>query len=79
MPVRAGGEHERTGAGSERLAGPMREAGPLLADGRSPYEHGLDVEQPELRALPLAESAFGLHLPRANVLDGPLLAVRLAE
>ena len=74
-----GREHERTGAGPERLAGPMREAGLLLADGRSPYEHGLDVEQPERRALTAAESAFGLDLPRADVLDGPLLAVRLAE
>ncbi|MFI0779400.1 hypothetical protein [Streptomyces sp. NPDC021212] len=60
-----GHEHERTGAGLERLAGPMREAGLPLTDGRSPYECGLDVEQPELRALTLAESAFGLDLPQA--------------
>ncbi|MEU1805707.1 hypothetical protein [Streptomyces sp. NPDC019937] len=74
-----GREHERTGAGRERLAGPMREAGLLPADDRSTYEHGLAVEQPELRALTVAESAFGLDLPRRDVLDGPLLAVRLAE
>lgn len=73
-----GREHERTGVDPERLASPMREAGLLLSDGRSPYEHGLDVEQPELRALTLAESMFGLDLPRADVLDGPLLTARLA-
>lgn len=66
-------------AWGSRAARRAQEAGPLLSDGRSPYEHGLDVEQPELRALTLAESAFGLDLPRADVLDGPLLAARLAE
>ncbi|WP_210585455.1 DUF6461 domain-containing protein [Streptomyces sp. GESEQ-35] len=74
-----GREHERTGDDPDRLAGAMREAGLLLPDGRSPYQHGVDVVQPELRALGLAESVFGLDLPRAEVLEGPLLAARLQE
>jgi hypothetical protein len=74
-----GREHERTGAEPDRLAAAMREAGLLLPDGRSPVEHGIDVEQPELRALALVESEFGLDLPRGEVLAGPLLAARLAE
>ncbi|KOU59474.1 hypothetical protein ADK57_33500 [Streptomyces sp. MMG1533] len=80
MPVlEPGREHERIGVDPDRLAGAMREAGLLLADGRSLYEHGVDVEERELRALTLAESVFGLDLPRAEVLDWPLRAARLKE
>ncbi|MGK3945041.1 DUF6461 domain-containing protein [Streptomyces caeruleatus] len=74
-----GRAHERTGADPDRLVGAMREAGLLLPDAGSPGERGVNVEQPELRALVLAESVFGLDLPRAEVLEGPLLAARLAE
>ncbi|HKR52579.1 MAG TPA: DUF6461 domain-containing protein [Pseudonocardiaceae bacterium] len=74
-----GREHERTGADPDRLAGAMREAGLLMPDGRSPYQHGVDVDRPYLRALALAESVFGLDLPRAEVLEGPLLAAHIEE
>jgi len=71
--------HERTGTDPDRLVGAMREAGLLPADGTSPEEGPVDVDQPELRALALAESVFRLDLPRAEVLDGRLLSARLTE
>ncbi|NEB01907.1 hypothetical protein G3I78_22965 [Streptomyces sp. SID13726] len=74
-----GREHECTGADPDRLGGAMREAGLLMSDGRSHWGHGVAAGRPELRALALAESAFGVDLPRAEVLEEPVLAARLAE
>ncbi|MEV8087486.1 DUF6461 domain-containing protein [Streptomyces nigra] len=74
-----GRPHERTGTDPDRLVAAMREAGLLPADGTSPGEGPADVDQPELRALALAESVFRLDLPRAEVLDGRLLSARLTE
>ncbi|ANS68928.1 hypothetical protein SLINC_6704 [Streptomyces lincolnensis] len=74
-----GREHERTGADPDRLAGAMREAGLLLPDGSAAHQHGDGVDRPDLRALALAEAVFGLDLPRAEVLEGQLLAARLTD
>lgn len=74
-----GREHERKGDDPGRLLPALREAGLVLPDGSTPFEHGADVDEPMLRVLRLAESAFGLGLPRHDVLDGALLAARIRE
>ncbi len=69
-----GWEHHRSGTDPDRLLPALRHAGLVLPDGTTPFEHGIDVDDPMLLALALAESEFGLDLPRQAVLDGGLTA-----
>jgi hypothetical protein len=72
-------EHERSGSDPDRLLEALQRVGLVLPDGSTPFERGTTVERPELRALALAESSFGLDLPRHAVLRDALPAARLTE
>ncbi|MFC1412867.1 DUF6461 domain-containing protein [Streptacidiphilus sp. N1-12] len=74
-----GAEHERSGADPDRLLPALQRAGLVLPDGRTPFEHGIDIDRPLLRVLALAESEFGVDLPRGAVLHSALTAGVLSE
>ncbi|MEU3554918.1 DUF6461 domain-containing protein [Streptomyces fragilis] len=74
-----GREHERVGSDPGRPDGAMRRAGLLLPDGSAPHVQGITVDRTELRTLALAESEFGLDLPRREVLEGRLLSAALPD
>ncbi|WP_445283533.1 DUF6461 domain-containing protein [Streptomyces sp. DSM 118148] len=69
-----GREHERSGTAPDRLLPALRGAGLVLPDGSTPFEHGKDIPDAMLRVLAMAESEFGLDLPRRTVLEDALIA-----
>lgn len=73
-------EHERTGTDPDRLLPALRDVVGAVADGEPRSEAGdRGSESAMLGALGLAETAFGVELPRDEVLHGALLAGRIAE
>jgi len=71
-------EHERSGTDPDRLLPALRRAGLVLTDGRTPFDHGVDLPDEMERVLATAEREFGLDLPRQAVLDGGLSAGALS-
>jgi hypothetical protein len=69
-----GREHERSGTAPDRLLPALRGAGLVLPDGSTPFEHGEDLPDAMVRVLAMAESEFGLDLPRRAVLEDALTA-----
>lgn len=67
-------EHARAGSDPDRLLPALRDAGLVLPDGSTPFEHGEDVPEPTMRVLTMVEVRFGLDLPRRTVLTDALTA-----